>query len=177
MIYAGSRAEGVSTNPVAIAAPTGNPERPILLDMSTAAVALGKIMAARDEAVQPPQQIIAGHHADRHLATETHPLGELGNRRRARAGIHATRVGRDLDAAFDDGGKDPLHLRDEIGGVAARRIARLLFLKDGHRDFSEIIHHEVVDRPAPYLPVRRLQPVSPKPLSASHSYRRRSSRH
>ena len=48
MIYAGSRAEGVSTNPIAIAAPTGNPERPILLDMSTAAVALGKIMAARD---------------------------------------------------------------------------------------------------------------------------------
>lgn len=48
MIYFGSRAEGVSTNPIAIAAPTGNPERPILLDMSTAAVALGKIMAARD---------------------------------------------------------------------------------------------------------------------------------
>jgi ureidoglycolate dehydrogenase (NAD+) len=48
MIYAGSKAEGVSTNPIAIAAPTGNPERPILLDMSTAAVALGKIMAAGD---------------------------------------------------------------------------------------------------------------------------------
>jgi ureidoglycolate dehydrogenase (NAD+) len=48
MVYFGSRAEGVSTNPIAIAAPTTNPERPILLDMSTAAVALGKIMAARD---------------------------------------------------------------------------------------------------------------------------------
>jgi ureidoglycolate dehydrogenase (NAD+) len=48
MIYAGSKAEGVSTNPIAIAAPTRNPEQPILLDMSTAAVALGKIMAARD---------------------------------------------------------------------------------------------------------------------------------
>ena len=48
MIYSGSKAEGVSTNPIAIAAPTGDPERPILLDMSTAAVALGKIMAARD---------------------------------------------------------------------------------------------------------------------------------
>jgi ureidoglycolate dehydrogenase (NAD+) len=48
MIYAGSRVEGVSTNPIAIAAPTGDSERPILLDMSTAAVALGKIMAARD---------------------------------------------------------------------------------------------------------------------------------
>lgn len=48
MIYYGSRAEGVSTNPLAIAAPTGNPERPLLFDMSTAAVALGKIMAAKD---------------------------------------------------------------------------------------------------------------------------------
>lgn len=48
MVYFGSKAEGVSTNPIAIAAPTGDPERPVLLDMSTAAVALGKIMAARD---------------------------------------------------------------------------------------------------------------------------------
>jgi ureidoglycolate dehydrogenase (NAD+) len=48
MIYFGSSAEGVSTNPLAIAAPTENPDRPILLDMSTAAVALGKIMAAKD---------------------------------------------------------------------------------------------------------------------------------
>lgn len=48
MIYHGSKAEGVSTNPIAIAAPTSNPDRPLLLDMSTAAVALGKIMAAKD---------------------------------------------------------------------------------------------------------------------------------
>ncbi|WP_245003396.1 Ldh family oxidoreductase [Bradyrhizobium liaoningense] len=48
MIYHGSRAEGVSTNPISIAAPGSNPDRPLLLDMSTAAVALGKIMAARD---------------------------------------------------------------------------------------------------------------------------------
>lgn len=48
MIYHGSRAEGVSTNPIAIAAPTRDPNRPLLLDMSTASVALGKIMAARD---------------------------------------------------------------------------------------------------------------------------------
>jgi ureidoglycolate dehydrogenase (NAD+) len=48
MIYFGSSAEGVSTNPIGVAAPTENPDRPILLDMSTAAVALGKIMAAKD---------------------------------------------------------------------------------------------------------------------------------
>jgi ureidoglycolate dehydrogenase (NAD+) len=48
MIYHGSRAEGVSTNPIAIAAPTGNPARPLLFDMSTASVAAGKITAAKD---------------------------------------------------------------------------------------------------------------------------------
>lgn len=55
MTYFGSKIEGVSTNPIAIAAPTGNPGRPILLDMSTAAVALGKIMAARDAGKTIPQ--------------------------------------------------------------------------------------------------------------------------
>ena len=55
MIYHGSKAEGVSTNPIAIAAPASNPGRPLLLDMSTASVALGKIMAARDagQAIPP----------------------------------------------------------------------------------------------------------------------------
>ena len=48
MIYHGSKAEGVSTNPIAIAAPTSDPERPLLLDMSTASVAIGKVMAAKD---------------------------------------------------------------------------------------------------------------------------------
>ena len=69
MIYAGSRAEGVSTNPIAIAAPTSNPERPILLDMSTAAVALGKIMAARDAG----QSIPSGWGVDANGADTTDP--------------------------------------------------------------------------------------------------------
>lgn len=55
MVYFGSRNEGVSTNPIAIAAPIQDRERPILLDMSTAAVALGKIMAARDAGEDIPE--------------------------------------------------------------------------------------------------------------------------
>ena len=43
MIYHGARAEGVSTNPIAIAAPSSDPARPLLFDMSTASVAAGKI--------------------------------------------------------------------------------------------------------------------------------------
>lgn len=48
MIYHGASAEGVSTNPLAIAVPTADPARPMIFDMSTAAVAAGKITAAKD---------------------------------------------------------------------------------------------------------------------------------
>jgi ureidoglycolate dehydrogenase (NAD+) len=47
MAYHGARETGVSTNPLAIAVPGGD-AGPILFDMSTATVANGKIMAARD---------------------------------------------------------------------------------------------------------------------------------
>lgn len=46
MAYHGSRGSAVSTNPLAIAVPSDR--EPILLDMSTANVALGKVMAAKD---------------------------------------------------------------------------------------------------------------------------------
>jgi ureidoglycolate dehydrogenase (NAD+) len=47
MSYVGAAAEGVSTNPIAIAAPNRPGKDPIVFDMATSAVALGKIMAAR----------------------------------------------------------------------------------------------------------------------------------
>jgi ureidoglycolate dehydrogenase (NAD+) len=69
MIYHGSRTEGVSTNPIAIAAPTSNPDRPLLLDMSTASVAIGKVMAARDAG----QPIPAGWAVDENGQETTDP--------------------------------------------------------------------------------------------------------
>jgi ureidoglycolate dehydrogenase (NAD+) len=53
MAYHGSKAPGVSTNPLAIAVPARN-RRPFLLDMSTSTVAMGKIMAARDKGAAVP---------------------------------------------------------------------------------------------------------------------------
>jgi ureidoglycolate dehydrogenase (NAD+) len=47
MAYPGSRGSVVSTNPIAIAVPAGR-RPPLLLDMATATVALGKISQARD---------------------------------------------------------------------------------------------------------------------------------
>ncbi|MEF0941879.1 Ldh family oxidoreductase [Rhizobium sp. BR 362] len=56
MVYHGTRGEGVSTNPLAISAPAGDGRYPLILDMSTAAVALGKIMAARDSGLPIPPE-------------------------------------------------------------------------------------------------------------------------
>jgi ureidoglycolate dehydrogenase (NAD+) len=54
MSYFGAKAEGVSTNPLAIAAPNPAGGNPMILDMSTSAAALGKIMAARTAGVSIP---------------------------------------------------------------------------------------------------------------------------
>ena len=48
MAYPGARGEAISTNPLAIGAPSADGDAPIVLDMSTAAVPLGKIMDARN---------------------------------------------------------------------------------------------------------------------------------
>jgi ureidoglycolate dehydrogenase (NAD+) len=53
MAYPGTRVAAVSSNPLAIAVPAKG-RRPFLIDMSTATVANGKIMAARDKGEQVP---------------------------------------------------------------------------------------------------------------------------
>ena len=54
MAYPGARVAAVSTNPLAIAVPAKN-RRPYLIDMSTATVANGKIMGARDRGEPIPK--------------------------------------------------------------------------------------------------------------------------
>jgi ureidoglycolate dehydrogenase (NAD+) len=48
MSYFGAKGEALSTNPLAISIPTPDGGDPLILDMSTAAVALGKVMSAKD---------------------------------------------------------------------------------------------------------------------------------
>ncbi|MGJ8582932.1 MAG: Ldh family oxidoreductase [Marinosulfonomonas sp.] len=52
MAYHGAKVSGLSTNPISIAAPSRG--RPLLLDMSTSTVALGKIMLAKDAGTAIP---------------------------------------------------------------------------------------------------------------------------
>jgi ureidoglycolate dehydrogenase (NAD+) len=53
MAYHGAKVSGLSTNPISISAPST--ERPLLLDMSTSTVALGKIMHAKDTGAAIPK--------------------------------------------------------------------------------------------------------------------------
>lgn len=69
MSYFGARGEALSTNPLAIGVPAPDGVAPIILDMSTAAVALGKIMAAKDA----DRAIPLGWGVDEHGAETTDP--------------------------------------------------------------------------------------------------------
>jgi len=54
MAYHGARVAGVSSNPLAIAVPAGK-RRPLVIDISTANVAMGKILGARDAGREVPR--------------------------------------------------------------------------------------------------------------------------
>lgn len=75
MSYFGAKGEALSTNPLSIAIPAGDGVDPVVLDMSTAAVALGKIMAAKDNG----QAIPAGWATDKDgvITTDPHDVAAL----------------------------------------------------------------------------------------------------
>jgi LDH2 family malate/lactate/ureidoglycolate dehydrogenase len=75
MSYIGARGEALSTNPLSIAVPTGTGGEPILLDMSTASVALGKIMAAKDAGRTIPEGWAID--SDGNPATDPHKVAAL----------------------------------------------------------------------------------------------------
>src|SRR3954471_10247600 len=124
-------------------------------------------MAPRDQLIEPRQDVVARHQPDAHLAPEPELAGHIEHRFGAAAGVHPAGVAGDPNSLARDVGENALHERNEISGVSRVGVARLLLLHDGHRHFSEIIHHQIVDRDAADLPHRRLQPVAPEPLSRS----------
>lgn len=73
MAYHGARVSGLSTNPISIAVP--GPDWPLLLDMSTSTVALGKIMHAKDAGTPIPEGWAID--ADGAPATDPHKVSTL----------------------------------------------------------------------------------------------------
>src|SRR4029077_1043536 len=97
-------------------------------------------------------------------------VSDRADRLRARLRIHAAGIRGDLDVLFGEDGEEPLHQWNEVLGIAQRRVAGFLFLQDRHRDFGQVVHHQVIDRPARYLAVGSLEPVTPEPLPARDPY-------
>lgn len=75
MSYVGAKGEALSTNPLSIAIPNVEGRDPILLDMSTASVALGKIMAAKDANRPIPEGWAIDAHGN--PATDPHKVASL----------------------------------------------------------------------------------------------------
>jgi ureidoglycolate dehydrogenase (NAD+) len=74
MAYQGTRVAAVSTNPIAIAIPGGE-HAPLMLDMSTAEVAMGKIMSARAAGQAIPDSW--GLDAQGHVTTDPNKVAVL----------------------------------------------------------------------------------------------------
>src|ERR1700757_2867202 len=88
MAYHGAKVVGVSSNPLAIAFPARN-RPPLLLDMSTSNVAMGKVMSARDAG----REIPLGWGLDAHGRDTADPrklatLLPLGGAKRLRSFLH-----------------------------------------------------------------------------------------
>ena len=123
-----------------------------------------------EQLVDARQEIVARHHADAQLAARASRACHLEHRGGACLGIHAAGVCDDLDAALGDAAQHRFHRAHEILRVPRRRITFLLLLQNGHRDFGEVIEHEIVHRPALGLAARRLEPVAPEPLGAGDAH-------
>lgn len=85
MVPVRGKERALGTNPIAFAAPTTDPERPVLLDMATTTVAYGKVNIARraDKPLPAGWAIDAqgGPETDSHKAFESRRLAGLGGTR------------------------------------------------------------------------------------------------
>ena len=121
-------------------------------------------MTAGDQLIQTREEIVARHDADPHRTG--HPMlhRDLTNRLGASARVDAAGVGDHAHAARRDRRQHALDRANEVARVTHVRVALFLLLQNAHRDFGEVVEHQVVDLPAFDLASRRLEPVSPEPL-------------
>ena len=115
--------------------------------------------------VESRQQIVAGDDADPNLVRRRRASRATSRTAAAQAGgftppaLAITRTPRSATAA-----KHALHRADEVARVSHLRVALLLLLQNRHRDFGEVVEHQIVDVPALDLAPRRLEPVAPEAL-------------
>lgn len=134
-----------------------------------AGVHIGDLDATFGEFIKPRKNVIAGDHADLELAAEPEFAGGFTDRLGTSLDVDAASVREHLDVLLDAIGQNLAHQRDKVAGITGIRVPLPLLLDDRHRHLSEVIEHEVVDRPAADLIHRCRKHVAPKTLSASNS--------
>ena len=127
-------------------------------------------MAGRHEVVEARENVITGDDADADLATHAVLRGRLEQGLGAGHGVHTAGVGDHLDAAFRDGRKHTFHGADEIARISHARITLFLLLQNRHRDFGEVVQHQIIDLTTLYLTTRGFEPVTPEALTAGDAH-------
>jgi hypothetical protein len=121
--------------------------------------------ALRKQLVDTIEYVVTVDHTDAQAA-DAQARGFTENGITAGKGIDTATVGDDSDIAVDDLGKDAPDLSWKIPCIAEFGIAQFLFLHDGHGDFSEEVHHEVIDGTACHLVIRSIDEITPESLAA-----------
>ena len=127
-------------------------------------------MTSRHKLVETRENIIARHHADADLAAHAVLRGRLEQSLGTGHRIYAAGIGDHLDATFRDGGKDAFHGADEVTRVAHAGITLFLLLQNRHRDFCEVVEHQVIHLTTFHLTAWRFQPVAPEALAAGDAH-------
>ncbi len=120
--------------------------------------------------IKPRHDVVAGNDADANLPAESQFARNFDHRIGATSNVDATGVGSDLDSSFDTRGQNSPHQRNEIFCVTGIGIAGLLLLHDRHRDFREIVEHQIVDWSTFNLAHGCVRKISPEALSGCYAY-------
>ena len=125
-------------------------------------------MSVVKKLIQPRQDVVAIDHGDVQSGNAEACCGGMDGGH-ARSGIHSAGVRHHFDLARRDVGKQLSDHRHEIQRIAVIRVSGFLFLQDGHGDFRQVIHHQVIDGAIADLPDRCDRKVAPEALSRSDS--------
>jgi ribosomal protein L34E len=130
---------------------------------------VGEQVSLTQQSVETTEQIVAGYDADAN-ASGIVLLRNRFHRSRCRRGIHASCISDDLDALLDYRRENALHRTDKVARVSKRGISLLLLLQNRHRDFGQVVKHQVINLPSFHLPTRGVQIITPESLTAGDAH-------
>src|ERR1044072_5036744 len=134
-----------------------------------AVVHVAQLDPARQQFVDTRHDVVARYDSDAHFTRESELTRDFDDRVSTATNIHAARVRRNLDVAFDAHRQNALHQWNEVARVTRVWIPCFLFLHDRHRDFRQIVEHEVIDWSTFNLTHGRVGKISPETLACCYA--------